>query len=152
MLYIILLVSLVLFFTLMGIAGVIQTKRLLKTDVDEITRVQTFATTAFGLWIPVIVLFLVVAFSDISFADIGFTMPSFEMNAVVTIIVMCAAAIFSAYFIVYRIIAFSFSAILTMVINFVIAGLTRNPPYIAKAEGIPRRARNDGSFLSPSLV
>jgi len=94
----------------MGIAGVIQTKRLLKTDIDENIRIQTFATTAFGLWIPVIVLFLVVAFSDITFADIGFTMPYFGMNTVVTIVVMSTAAIFSAYFIAYRIIAFLFSS------------------------------------------
>jgi len=110
MLHIILLVTLVLFFTLMGIIGVIQTKRLLKTDIDEKVRVQTYATTTFGLWIPVIVLFSVIVFSDITFVDIGFTLLSFDLNIVVTIIVMIAAFLFSAYFIFYRIIAFLFSA------------------------------------------
>ena len=109
MLHIILLITLVLFFTLMGIVGVIQTKRLLKTAIDESVKVQTYRTTAFGLWIPVIALLLVVAFSDITLADIGFTLPSFEMNTAVTIIVMAAAFLFSAYFIFYRIIAYLLS-------------------------------------------
>ena len=109
MLHIILLASLVLFFTFMGIVGVIQTKRLLETDIDEKTRVQTYAATTFGLWIPVIALVLVVAFSDIAFADIGFTLPAFDLNIVVTVVVMVAALLFSSYFIFYRIIAFLLS-------------------------------------------
>jgi len=94
----------------MGIVGVIQTKHLLKTDIDEKIRVQIYITTSIGLCLPVIALFLVIAFSDITFTDIGFTLPSFDLNIIVTTIVMTAALLFSAYFIFYRIIAFLFSA------------------------------------------
>jgi len=94
----------------MGIVGVIQTKHLLKTDIDEKIRVQIYVTTSIGLCIPVFALFLVIAFSDITFTNIGFTLPSFDQNIVVTMVVMTAAFLFSSYFIFYRIIAFLASA------------------------------------------
>jgi len=109
MLYIILLTSLVVFFTVMSIIGVKQTKKMLKTNIDEHTRIQTYVTTTFGLWIPVIVLFAVVALSDITFADIGFTLPTFQLNHAVTIIILAAAFLWSAFFI-YMIIAYMVSA------------------------------------------
>ena len=109
MLYIFLLASLVVFFTVMSIIGVKQTKQMLNTGIDEQTRIQTYATTTFGLWIPVIALFVVMAFSDITFADIGFSLPSFQLNPVVTIIILTAAFLWSAFFI-YMIIAYMVSA------------------------------------------
>ena len=109
MLYIILLVSLVLFYTFGAVVGVKQTRQKLKTDIDEKARVDYYAIVTFGQWIPVVALFLVIAFSDISFADIGFTLPSFQLNSIMTIIIFVVAAIWAAY-IFYRIIAFLISA------------------------------------------
>jgi len=105
MLHIALLASFVVFFTVMSIIGVKQTRHLLKTDIDEKARVQTYITTTFGLWIPVLALFTVVAFSDISFADIGFTLPTFQLNPIITAIILASAILWSAYFL-YMIIAF----------------------------------------------
>ena len=109
MLHIILLISLVLFFTFGSIVGVKQTKQQLKTDIDEKARVQHYATITFSMWIPVIVILLIVAFSDISFADIGFTKLSFDFNFVLTIAVLILVFLWIAYFL-YRIAAFLFSA------------------------------------------
>lgn len=107
--HIVLLSSLVLFYTLMSIVGVHHTKRLLKSNIDERSRVQTYATTTFGQWIPVIILFVVVALSDITFADIGFTLPSFNLHPLLTISILVAACLWFAYFL-YMIIAFLVSA------------------------------------------
>ena len=109
MLYIILLASLVLFYTFGAIVGVKQTKQMLKTDIDENARVTYYATVTFGQWIPVIALFVVMAFSDITFADIGFTLPSFQLNPIITIIIFAAAVLWTVY-LFYRIIAFLTSA------------------------------------------
>jgi len=105
MIYSILLVTLVLFYTLMSIAGAKQTKKLLKTDIDERVRVQIYATTTFGQWIPVIVLFVVIALSEITFADIGFALPSFELNSILTASILIAAILWSVY-LLYMIVAF----------------------------------------------
>jgi len=109
MLYIILLVSFVLFYTFGAVAGVKQTRQKLKTDIDEKARVGYYAIVTFGQWIPVAALFVVMAFSDITFADIGFTLPSFHLNPAITAITLTAAVLWTAY-IFYRIIAFIISA------------------------------------------
>jgi membrane protease YdiL (CAAX protease family) len=109
MLYIILLAALVSFYAFMSFAGAGQTKRLLRTGIDERARIQTYAATTFGQWIPVIAVFSVVAFSDISLADIGFTLPAFTLNPVITVVVFAAAVLWSSYFL-YMIIAFLVSA------------------------------------------
>ncbi|MCL2603480.1 MAG: CPBP family intramembrane metalloprotease [Defluviitaleaceae bacterium] len=109
MLHIILLVSLVLFFTIGSVAGVKQTKHQLETDIDEKARTRHYAAITFSMWIPVIILFIVAAFSDITFADIGFTLPSFALHPAVTAIVFAAVFIWTAYF-VYMIVAFLTSA------------------------------------------
>jgi len=92
----------------MSIVGVRQTKQLLKTDIDERARVQTYATTTFGQWVPVIALFIVVALSQITFSDIGFTWPSFELNPTITTFILIMAVLWSGYFF-YMIIAFLIS-------------------------------------------
>ena len=109
MLYIILLTSLVIFFTFGAIAGVKQTKRMLKSEMDEKSRIQHYATITFSMWVPIIALFFVIIFSDITPADVGFSPLSFDLNIAVTITVLVAALIFILYCL-YRIIAFLVSA------------------------------------------
>jgi len=109
MVYIILLVSLILFYIFGAIAGVNQTKRTLENEIDENIRVTHFAVVTFAQWIPIVAIFLVVAFSDITFTDIGFTLPSFrQLNPVMTITII-AGAVLWATFIFYRIIIFLIS-------------------------------------------
>ena len=91
MLYIILLISLVVFFTFGSIAGVRQTKQKLKTDIGERERVEHYAAITFSMWIPVVAVLLVVAFSDIAFSDIGFSPVSFDYNIVFTAVVLALA-------------------------------------------------------------
>jgi len=93
----------------MSIIGVKQTKQLLKTDITEKVKIQTYATTTFGLWIPVVALSLVVAFTDITFTNFGFTLPSFQLNPIITIIILVSAFLWSVFFL-YMIIAFLVSA------------------------------------------
>ena len=109
MLHIILLISLVFFFTFGSIMGIIQTKQLLITDFDEKTRMEFYATITFSMWIPVVVVLFIVAFTDIQFADIGFSPLSFDYNITLTIVVLAAAFMWVA-FSIYRIIAFLISA------------------------------------------
>ncbi|MCL2565353.1 MAG: CPBP family intramembrane metalloprotease [Defluviitaleaceae bacterium] len=109
MLHIILLVSLVIFFTVGAVLGVKQTKKQLKANIDEKARVQHYAAITFSMWIPVIALFGVVAFSDITFADIGFTSLSFNQNAAITLVILVLAFLWTA-FCLYRITAFLVSA------------------------------------------
>jgi len=104
MLYIILLISFVLFYTFGAIVGVKQTREKLKADIVEAARVEYYKVVTFGQWIPVIALLLVLAFSDIALADIGFTLPSFQLNPVITAIVLGAATLWTAY-LLYMIIA-----------------------------------------------
>ena len=109
MLYIILLVSLVIFFTFGSIMGVIQTKRMLQMDLDERIRLDFYATVTFSMWIPVIAVLTVVGFSDTAFADIGFSLFVFDYNIVFTVVVLIVVFMWAA-FSLYRIAAFLFSA------------------------------------------
>ena len=108
MLYIVLIVSLVLFFTVGSVMGVRQTKLLLETEMDEKARIQHYATITFSMWIPVIVVLVVVAFSNISFADIGFSLLSFNFDFTLTAAVLALAFLWIAFFLC-KIIAFLIS-------------------------------------------
>jgi len=109
MLYIIMLAALVLFFTFGAIMGDKQTRQLLKSGIDEKTKVQHYRVITFSMWIPVIAIFLIIAFSDITFADIGFAPLSFDLDVVVTIVVLIAAFLWTV-FCLFKIIAFLVSA------------------------------------------
>ena len=127
MLHIVLLISLVLFFTYGSIVGVKQTKQLLKMKIDEKTRINYYKAI-FSMWLPVIVLFLVIAFTDITFEDIGFSLLAFNMNKTITIIVLVLAGLWSAYW-VCHIVAFLTSAKFRQYRNKVIKTKTTSDNY-----------------------
>ena len=120
MLYIVLLTSFVVFFTLLSIAGVKQTKQLLENDIDESAKLQIYKTTIPGLWIPVVALFLVTIFSDMTISDIGFKLPEYQLSPVMTGIIFVAASLWATFFL-YMIIAFLVSPKHRKHRNYVIA-------------------------------
>jgi len=105
MLYGITLTLIVAFFTFGAIAGVKQIKRMLESEMTEASRIQHYAMITFTMWLTVIALFALVMLSDIDFANVGFTWLSFDMNPVLTAIVLVVAFLWLC-FCFYRIIAF----------------------------------------------